>query len=383
MYLDYNATTPVAPEVFEAMKPYFCEAYGNPSSESHAWGWEAAKAVRTARSQVAQLLGAEASEIVFTSGATESNNWVFQSLLQSFSSEKIHVITSPTEHASVLEPLQFLESVGALELSYFSVNSEGLIDPSELSHLLRPNTKLVSVMWVQNETGVIQDLYALGELCRQHKVYLHTDATQALGKIEINLQEAPIDLMSFSAHKLYGPKGVGGLSIRSKNPAVRLRPLLHGGDQEKGLRSGTLNVPGIVGLGKACELLTQSGELFRSQAQELGDFFWLNLTSRCPEVRLNGSLSRKAPNTWNLNFENYKMSLPVPGLALSQGSACQSGQMGGSHVLKAMGVSQQAMHSAFRLSFGRETTREELLFAIEQISKAAKKDVLQNPTVSS
>lgn len=365
------------------MKPYFCEAYGNPSSESHAWGWEAAKAVRLARGQVAQLLGAEAHEIVFTSGATESNNWVFQSFVQSFSPEKIHVITSPTEHASVLEPLQFLESVGAIELSYFSVNSEGLIDPNELLSLLRPSTKLVSVMWVQNETGVIQDLAALGQLCRQHKTYLHTDATQALGKIEIDLKQIPVDLMSFSAHKIYGPKGVGGLFIRSKNPSVRLKPLFFGGDQEKGFRSGTLNVPGIVGLGKACELLNQFGVSFRSGARELGDLFWRELCARLPEVKLNGSLLQKAPSTWSLNFENYKMSLPVPGLALSQGSACQSGHLGGSHVLKAMGLSPKAVGSSFRLSFGRETTEEQLLFAIEQISKAAKKDVLQKPTVSS
>jgi cysteine desulfurase len=383
IYLDYNSTTPVDPEVFKAMQPYFCEAFGNPSSETHSWGWEAATAVRTARTQVADLLGAQTSEIVFTSGATESNNWVFQSLVKSFLPEKIHVITSPTEHASVLEPLQFLENVGAIELSYFSVDHEGLIDPQELLRLVRPNTKLVSVMWVQNETGVIQNLETLGQLCRQHKIYLHTDATQALGKIEIDLKQSPIDLMSFSAHKIYGPKGIGGLFIRSKNPSVRLLPLFYGGDQEKGFRSGTLNVPGIVGLGKACEILNQAGENFRHRTQELGDFFWRELSLRFPEVKLNGSLSRKAANTWNLNFEVYKINLPVPGLALSQGSACQSGHLGGSHVLKAMGMSQKAINSSFRLSFGRNTTQEQLLFAIDQISKAARKDVFQNPAVSS
>lgn len=367
IYLDYNATTPVAPEVFEAMTPYFQQHYGNPASSSHAWGWMAENAVLKARTQVAKLLNCSAQEITFTSGATESNNLAILGLIKQLqgshqgSPQAIHILTSVAEHKSVSESFKAAKALG-VEVDFLPVNEYGQVRPETVLQALKPHTRLMSFMWVNNEVGSFNPISALAQIAQEKKIYFHCDATQAVGKIPVDLRATHIDLLSLSAHKMYGPKGVGALYVRHSQPKVQLQPLIYGGGQERGLRSGTLNVPGIVGLGKAaelCELLlpTEHDRLTKMRAQ-----FWKSLQEQLPSVKLNGHPSERAANNINIQLpKSLALTLSkLQSLAFSAGSACGSGSTSLSPVLKGMGLSDDAIERSVRISFGRYTLPEEL-----------------------
>lgn len=376
IYLDYNATTPVDPQVFRAMEPYFKEYFGNPASAGHHWGWAAENAVAKARTQVASLIGAKSLEITFTSGATESNNWVIFGLLSKLREENpyepIHFITSCIEHSSIMKAMAAVQKMG-VEVDVLPVNRFGQVELETIRKVLKPHTKLMSFIWVNNEIGTINPIPEIARLAREHKIYLHTDATQAVGKIPVNVTDMGVDLMSFSGHKIYGPKGVGALYMRSKDPKVQINPLIYGGGQEKGLRSGTLNVPGIVGLGVAAEICQQNLPLESARMTELRQFFWMKLQEAIPGVRLNGHPSERAPNNLNITLPGYKteqLLSRLQKLGVSTGSACGTGAMVISHVLTGIGLSSEDVQCSLRLSLGRWTTEEELLKATEILKKS-------------
>lgn len=371
IYLDYNATTPVDPKVFQAMEPYFKEHFGNPASAGHHWGWVAESAVATARGQVASLIGAKSSEITFTAGATESNNWVLFGLLSKLREknpdEPIHFITSCVEHSSIMKSMRAVQKMG-VEVDFLPVNKYGQVEIETVRKALKPHTKLMSFIWVNNEIGSINPIPELARIAKENKIYLHTDATQAVGKIPVNATEMGIDLMSFSAHKIYGPKGTGALFIRSTDPKVQINPLIYGGDQERGLRSGTLNVPAIVGFGKASEIC-QTNLLEESQRlTQLRSSFWQSLQDRIPGIRLNGHPTERAPNNLNVTLPGYKTEQLLPRLqkiGVSTGSACGTGAMVISHVLTGLGMTPENIQCSLRISIGRWTTQEELTRATE------------------
>ncbi len=376
IYLDYNATTPVDSRVLEAMLPFFSDTFGNPSSGMHMWGWKAQNAVAKSRESIAQFLNCSPQEIYFTSGASESNNWsffgLFHKLLSEPSKEPIHFITSQAEHSSVIESMKALEKLG-IEVTYLPVNKYGQVEPANLKAALRPHTRLISLMWINNEVGSINNIQALGQIARENHIYFHSDATQAIGKVNIDLQNAPVDLLSFSGHKIYGPKGTGGLFIRNKDPRVSIQPLVFGGGQEKGLRSGTLNVPGIVGLGKAFSILSEEMETENTRLVSLRNLLWNNLQEAVPGVILNGHPEERSAN--NLNFSNptFKIEMALPKLqklGFSTGSACGSGGVKVSHVLNAMGCSVDHIEKSMRLSLGRQTTPENISETVEILKKA-------------
>lgn len=392
IYLDFNATTPVDPRVFEAMTPYFNFQFGNPASQLHAKGWEAKSAVENARSQVAELIGAQASEICFTMGSTESNNWALKGLIDSIQDQEpgrpIHVLTSNIEHASVREPLLYLQRTGRIELDLVPVDPEGFVSLETLQKYRKPHTRLLSLIWVHNEIGTIQNMAAVSQWAHENGLYFHTDATQAVGKIKVDVKELPISLLSFSGHKIYGPKGVGCLYVRAQNPKVALSPLLHGGGQETHGRSGTLNVPGIVGLGVACELAMKEMQADWQKASKLTQNFWSRLKSEFPEIKLNGpqrktfdsvpgsslSENRSAYNL-NITFPRLQGSdlLPLlPELCVSGGSACRSGNLQGNPVLIAIGHDPLDPSVSLRISVGRSTTESEMNEAYDKIRKALK-----------
>jgi cysteine desulfurase len=374
IYLDYNATTPADPLVLEAMLPFFQEDFGNSVSAAHSYGWSAEKAVERARQQVANFIGCLPAEIVFTAGATESNNWVIRGLLDRLRREdpqqKIEMISSPLEHSSVTRALKYAESQGVV-LRWAEVNRQGELNFDQVHSLITPNTKLMSFMWVNNEIGTINPMAELTRMANENEVYLHSDGTQALGKVRVNLSEIPIHLFSFSGHKIYGPKGVGVLVIKSKNPKVQVDPLLHGGGHERGLRSGTLNVPAIVGLGKACELLglRLDQEIFK--LRQLQDLFWTELQKTFPHARLNGPpLGLRAPNNLNVSFLENTLAPFFAEIAISKGSACHSGAASGaSPVLSALGVTELEAEKTLRISLGRWTTEAEVLQALDSLKK--------------
>lgn len=371
VYLDYNATTPCDPQVLEAMLPWFTRQFGNAASKTHAYGWVAEEAVTIAREQVARLLKADASEIIFTSGATEAVNLAIQGVFHTYQSKGRHIITWQTEHKAVLDTCAALEKQGA-DVSYLPVNSDGLPDLDLLQQTIRPDTILLAAMFANNETGVCFPIQQIGALAKEKQVLFFSDATQAVGKLPIDVQAAGIDLLALSAHKLYGPKGVGALYVRRKNPRVKLTPLLYGGGHEKGMRSGTLNVPGIVGLGKACalaaELLPQETARLATLRNQLLDAF---LQTGC--CTLNGNRAALLPHVANLSFQvpgaNQLITRLHHQLALSSGSACSSALAEPSHVLKAMGCSDAAATGSIRFSLGRFTTEEEIGFAVEAVRK--------------
>lgn len=376
IYLDYNATTPVDSRVLEAMLPFFSDTFGNPSSGMHMWGWKAQNAVAKSRESIAQFLNCSPQEIYFTSGASESNNWsffgLFHKLLSEPSKEPIHFITSQAEHSSVIESMKALEKLG-IEVTYLPVNKYGQVEPANLKAALRPQTRLISLMWINNEVGSINNIQALGQIARENHIYFHSDATQAIGKVNIDLQNAPVDLLSFSGHKIYGPKGIGGLFIRNKDPRVSIQPLVFGGGQEKGLRSGTLNVPGIVGLGKAFSILSEEMQTENTRLVSLRNLLWNNLQEAVPGVILNGHPEERSAN--NLNFSNptFKIEMALPKLqklGFSTGSACGSGGVKVSHVLNAMGCSVDHIEKSMRLSLGRQTTPENISETVEILKKA-------------
>lgn len=376
IYLDYNATTPVDPRVLEAMLPYFSTHFGNPSSATHAWGWRAENAVQKSREKVAQFLNCEPSEIYFTSGASEANNWsafgVLHAHQQNSQGTPIHFITSSVEHSSVLNTFKALEMLGA-EVTYLPVNSAGLVSPESLQQAIRPHTKLISIIWVNNETGSINDVTALGEVARKSQIYFHTDATQAIGKLAVNLHQLPIDLMSFSGHKIYAPKGVGALFMRQKNPRVAINPLIFGGGQERGQRAGTLNVPSVVGLGKACEILSTEMSSEIQRLTNLRDHLWSKLQKSIPGLTLNGDPQHRVGTTLNFSNSQSSIDLLLPKLqkiGFSTGAACGSGNMQGSHVLRAMGVSPALIENSMRLSLGRPSTEAEIDQTVEILKSA-------------
>lgn len=367
IYLDYAATTPVDSRVAEKMIPYLTEHYGNPASNSHSFGWEAEEAVENARMEIAKLINADAKEIVFTSGATESNNLAIKGAANFYKTKGKHLITVKTEHKAVLDTMRELERQG-FEVTYLGVQENGLLDLEELKSAIRPDTILISVMWVNNEIGVIQDIPAIGEICRENKIIFHVDAAQAAGKTPIDVETTKVDLLSLSAHKIYGPKGIGALYVRRK-PRVRLEAQIHGGGHERGFRSGTLPTHQIVGMGEAFRLAREELDQDRAHAVKLRDIFLKGIEG-IEEVYINGDLEHRVPTNLNVSFnfvEGESLIMAVKELAVSSGSACTSASLEPSYVLRALGRNDELAHSSLRITFGRMTTEEEVAFAAELI----------------
>jgi len=373
IYMDYGATTPVDPRVVDAMIPWLREHFGNPASRSHAWGWEAEEAVEKARGQVAALINADPREIVWTSGATESNNLAIKGAAQFYKSRGKHLITVKTEHKAVLDTTRELERQG-FEVTYLDVLENGLIDMDVLKAAIRPDTILISVMFVNNEIGVIQDIPAIGTLCREKGIVFHVDAAQATGKVEIDMATLPVDLMSLASHKSYGPKGIGALYVRRK-PRVRLEAQMHGGGHERGLRSGTLPTHQIVGIGEAFRIAREemATELPRIKAlqQRL-----LDGLKDIEQVFINGDMTRRVPHNVNASFnfvEGESLIMGIKGIAVSSGSACTSASLEPSYVLRALGRSDELAHSSLRMTIGRFTTEEEIDYAVSLLKDRVSK----------
>ena len=367
IYLDYGATTPVDPRVVDAMIPWLREHFGNPASRSHAWGWEAEAAVENARVQVADLIGADPREIVWTSGATESINLALKGAAQFYKGKGKHLITLKTEHKAVLDTMRELERQG-FEVTYLDVQEDGLVNMDALAAAIRPDTILISILFVNNEIGVIQDIPAIGKLCREKGILLHVDAAQATGRIELNMACMPIDLMSMTAHKTYGPKGVGALFVRRK-PRVRLEAQMHGGGHERGMRSGTLPTHQIVGMGEAFRIAKAEMAESNAKAHALQQRL-LDGLKDIEQVYINGSMERRVPQNLNMSFnfvEGESLIMGIKGLAVSSGSACTSASLEPSYVLRALGRSDELAHSSLRMTIGRFTTEEEIDYAIATI----------------
>ncbi len=368
IYLDYQATTPTDPRVFEAMKPYFLEKYGNPHSRTHAYGWESEEGIEQAREQVADLIGASVKEIIFTSGATESNNLAIKGLAEFYGDKKRHIITVATEHKCVLDSCRNLEQEG-FEVTYLGVDETGLINLDELKAALREDTLVVSVMMVNNEIGIIQPVAEIGKICRENGTFFHTDIAQSFGKLPINVDEMNIDLASISGHKIYGPKGIGALYIR-RRPRVRLKPIINGGGQERGFRSGTLPTPLVVGLGEAAQIAKEEMAKDEAHTRALRDKLYTGITSKVPDVFVNGSLENGVGSNVNLSFsyiEGESMLMAIRELAVSSGSACTSASLEPSYVLRALGVGDELAHTSIRFGIGRFSTEEEIDRAIEVV----------------
>ncbi len=368
IYLDYGATTPCDPRVVDAMIPWLREHFGNPASRSHAWGWEAEEAVEKARVQVAELIGADPREIVWTSGATESNNLALKGAAQFYKTRGKHLITVKTEHKAVLDTMRELERQG-FDVTYLDVLENGLVDLEAFKAALRPDTILASVMYVNNEIGVIQDVVALGTICRERGIIFHVDAAQATGKVEIDLAKLPIDLMSLASHKSYGPKGIGALYVRRK-PRVRLEAQMHGGGHERGVRSGTLPVHQIVGMGEAFRIAREEMGAENERIRALHNRLIKGL-SGIEQTFINGDLERRVPHNLNISFnyvEGESLIMGVKGLAVSSGSACTSASLEPSYVLRALGRSDELAHSSLRMTIGRFTTEEEIAYAVSVLT---------------
>lgn len=373
IYLDYAATTPVDPRVAQVLSQYLSQdgAFGNPSSNTHGFGWVAAQAVEIARAQVAHLLNADPREIIWTSGATEANNLALQGAMRAYARKGRHLITGKTEHKAVLDLCRWLERQGCT-VSYLDSESDGLIPSERVAAALRPNTVLVSLMHVNNETGVIQDVAAIGAITRQQGVLLHVDAAQSAGKLPLDLQTLPVDLLSLSAHKLYGPKGIGALYVRQSPQRVRLEPLLYGGGQERGLRAGTLPTHQIAAMGEACRIADENMTTEQARIRVLRDRLWQRL-AELGEVELNGHSDRNVAGILNLGFAGVSaeaLLAAVPEIAVATGSACTSASNEPSHVLRAMGCDALRARSAIRFSLGRFTTAEQIDYAVERVSVA-------------
>jgi len=369
IYMDYSATTPIDPRVADKMIPFLREQFGNPASRSHAYGWSAEAAVEEARAQVASLVGADPREIIWTSGATESNNLAIKGAAQFYKSKGKHIITVKTEHKAVLDTVRELERQG-FEATYLEPRDNGLISLEQLEAAIRPDTILVSVMLVNNEIGVIQPIREIGELCRKKGIIFHSDAAQATGKVEINLEELKVDLMSFSAHKTYGPKGIGALYVRRK-PRVRLEAQMHGGGHERGLRSGTLAPHQIVGMGEAFRIAQEEMDTELARIQALRDRLAKGLLE-IEEVYINGDMEHRVPHNLNVSFnfvEGESLIMAIKDIAVSSGSACTSASLEPSYVLRALGRSDELAHSSIRFTIGRFTTEEDIDFAIRLLKE--------------
>ena len=374
IYLDNNATTPMDPRVLEAMIPYMTEMFGNAASRNHPFGWAAEEAVDYAREQIAALINCNPKEIIFTSGATESDNLAIKGVFEMYASKGNHIITATTEHKAVLDTCKHIEKIGG-KVTYLEVDSEGLIDLKELEATITDKTILISIMYGNNEVGVIQPVREISAIAKKHGVLFMTDATQAVGKIPVDVEADGIDLMAFSGHKMYGPKGVGALFVRRKNPRVKVTAQMDGGGHERGMRSGTLNVPGIVGLGKACELCRLEMEKDTAHVSRLRDKLETELL-KLEESYVNGSREHRLPHVTNISFkyvEGEGLMMGVKDLAVSSGSACTSASLEPSYVLKALGLSDDLAHSSLRFGLSRFTTEEQVDYAISHVTEAVNK----------
>jgi cysteine desulfurase len=375
IYLDNNATTPMDPRVLEAMTPYFLEHFGNAASRNHPFGWEAEEAVDYAREQVAKLIGADPKEIIFTSGATEADNLGIKGIYEMYASKGNHIITATTEHKAVLDTCKHIEKSGG-EVTYLQVQPDGLIDLKELEAAIKPTTILISIMYANNEIGVVMPIKEISAIARKHGVLLFTDATQAVGKIPVDVNKDGIDLMAFTAHKMYGPKGVGALYVRRKNPRVKVTAQMDGGGHERGMRSGTLNVPGIVGFGKACEISMLDMEADTKRISKMRDHLQTELL-KLEEAYVNGSSEHRLPHVANISFKHVEGEGLLMGfnknIALSSGSACTSASLEPSYVLKALGLGDDLAHSSLRFGLGRFTTDEQIEYTIKAISETVLK----------
>jgi cysteine desulfurase len=369
-YLDMQSTTPVDPRVLDTMLPYLVEQYGNPHSRTHFYGWESEKAVERAREHTASLVGADPKEIVFTSGATESNNTAIKGIASFYSGKKKHIITTQTDHKCVLDSCRHLEQRG-WDVTYLPVQQNGLIRLEDLQQAIRPDTALVSIMHVNNEIGVMQPIDDIGKICRENKVFFHTDAAQAVGKVPVDVSKSNIDVMSISGHKVYGPKGVGAMYVR-RRPRVRLDPLINGGGQERGLRSGTVSPPLAVGLGEACRICQEEMDSDYAHAKALSDRLYNQIAQNVTYFQLNGDPEHRYPGNLNLSFgfvEGESLLMALKEVAVSSGSACTSASLEPSYVLRALGVDEEMAHTSIRYGMGRFTTEDEVDRAVEQTVK--------------
>jgi len=376
IYLDHHATTPLDPRVLEAMTPWLKEKFGNAASREHAFGREAAQAVEKARAQVAALIGCDESEVVFTSGATESDNLAIKGLADSRRGNRDRLVTVATEHPAVLDSCAAVERRGGISVLRLKVGADGLLDPAELEAAVDDRARLVSVMFANNEIGVIQDIPAIGALCRERGAIFHTDAAQAAGKVPIDVRAMDVHLLSLSSHKIYGPKGVGALYVRKRNPRVKLEPLIDGGGHERGLRSGTLNVPGLVGFGAACELAKAEMKSEAERLKSLRNRLWDGLRKRIDQVTLNGHPERRLPGNLNVSFkfvESESLMVALDGIAVSSGAACTTAKAEPSHVLRALGLPEDLARASVRFGLGRFTTAAEIDIVIERVAAAVKK----------
>ncbi|MDP2209444.1 MAG: IscS subfamily cysteine desulfurase [Bacteroidota bacterium] len=374
IYMDNHATTPVDNRVLDAMLPYFTEKFGNPASRQHKYGWVAEEAVESSRNLIAKFLNADAKEIYFTSGATESNNLALKGIAESHASKGRHIITCATEHKSVIDTCRRLEKSG-YRVTYLPVDEFGIIDLENLKKAISTETILVSIMTANNEIGTIQDMSEIGNICKQNEILFHTDATQAVGKMNLNLKKMNVDLVSFSGHKIYGPKGIGVLYVHDRKPKTRLEPQMDGGGHERGLRSGTLNVPAIVGLAQALKLCYEEMEEEQIRVANFRDKMQNAFFSRLDDVYLNGHPTKRISNNLNMSFmyaEDSAIMMSMKEIAVSSGSACSTAQPQPSHVLKALGLSEDRRHSAIRFGLGRFNTEEEVDYVIDRVIEAVK-----------
>ncbi len=374
IYFDYQATTPLDPRVLERMLPYFGEIFGNPHSRNHSYGWEAEEAVEVGREQIAELIGANPKEIIFTSGATESNNLAIKGVADFYGDKKKHIITCVTEHKCVLESCRHLSEKG-FDITYLKVKSDGLIDLDELKNAISSNTLLVSIMGVHNEIGVIQPLAEIGKICRENNVFFHSDCAQAIGKIPLNVDSMNLDLMSISGHKIYGPKGIGALYVRRK-PRVRIASMMSGGGQERGMRSGTLSPALCVGLGEACKIYSKEMVEENKRLSRLNTMFLDGIREECSDIFINGSEIERVPGNLNLSFayvEGESLMMGIKNLAVSSGSACTSASLEPSYVLKALGVEEELAHTSLRIGIGRFTTENDIKTAVKNIVNEVKR----------
>jgi len=375
IYMDNHATTPMDPRVLEAMLPYFTEKFGNAASRNHSFGWAGEEAVENARQQVASLIGATAKEIIFTSGATESDNLMIKGVAEMYREKGNHIITQAIEHKAVLDTCKNLEKHG-FEVTYLPVGKDGRVDPEDLRKAIRPTTILISVMYANNEIGAVNPIQEIGKIAKEHGIIFAVDGVQAAGKIPVDVQKDNIDLLAISAHKMYGPKGVGALYVRRRNPRVQLSAIIDGGGHERGMRSGTLNVPGIVGLGKACELCQQEMAQESQRLLDLRERLRKGLEARLDEVFINGSMEHRLPNNLNMSFayvEGESLLMGINDIAVSSGSACTSATLEPSYVLKALGVGEDLAHTSIRFGLGRFSTPEEVDYVIDKMVQVVTK----------